>query len=82
MRLLLISVSLLLASGCAKKYCEQERPYDSAQEYPTLSAPPGMEVPEPDPNLKIPPASGDEQAVLNESRECLEIPPRIQVNEE
>ncbi len=77
MRMLFVMVCLVLTSGCAKKYCEQEREFNHAREYPTLSAPPGMEVPASDPSMMIPPVSGDERSAISESRPCLEIPPRM-----
>ena len=74
---LLLGIALLLLSGCSKKFCEHEAEYEGAREYPSLSAPAGMEVPQADPTMQIPQARGNEQAVVNESRPCLELPPRI-----
>ena len=77
MRMMFVVVSILLASGCAKKYCEQERGFEQAREYPPLTAPQGMDAPGQDPSLQIPTARGDASSVLGESRPCLEIPPRM-----
>lgn len=77
MRLMIAMTALLMMSGCAKKYCEQQQDYSSARESQTLSAPEGLEVPEQDPNLLIPQARGEGSAVVNESRPCLEIPPHM-----
>ena len=73
----MLVVVLLMASGCAKKYCEQERDFQTAREHPALTAPEGLEVPPQDPNMVIPEARGDESEVINEQRRCLEIPPRM-----
>lgn len=76
-RIFMLAVVLLMASGCAKKYCEQERDFQTAREYPPLSAPEGLAVPPQDPNMVIPEARGDERTAINEQRRCLEIPPRM-----
>lgn len=78
MKQLLMTVSVvLLLGGCSQKYCEQEQSYHEAREYPPLSAPAGLQLPDQDPNMQIPRAGGDANTAISPSRRCLEIPPHI-----
>lgn len=50
----LIVLATLTLAGCAGPPCLQDQPYRSAELYPGLDAPPGLNVPKPDPKMRVP----------------------------
>lgn len=78
-RLLLLGILGIWLSACSStKYCERTQDFEGVRQDPPLKAPPGLEVPEPDPSFVIPQVSTQAQAAaLNKDRPCLEIPPRL-----
>lgn len=57
MRVFLLLLLVAMA-GCTGPLCLQSQDYEDARLLPPLTAPPGLDVPEPDPNLAIPEVSG------------------------
>lgn len=85
MRILLVLAVVLTLGACAQPACLREQPYHSAEEFPPLKAPPGLETPEPDPNYEVPEVENGpvgahpEDAGVGEGElRCLEMPPRLE----
>lgn len=85
MRLALVTVAVLVVSGCAAPSCLQEQPYESVEEFPTLDAPPGLIVPAPNLTMQIPEVEDGPVGVYpnSEGREpprmrCLVVPRRFE----
>ncbi len=73
----LLMLAVLAACG-AKRHCQSDPAYQEAREYPALKAPPGLVVPESDPNLAIPRL--DDKVVAKQNPDaCLEVPPQLTV---
>src|SRR5699024_3574982 len=48
-----------LLAACSPAYkCESVRDYMYAEEFPPLQSPPGLDVPAPDPSMRIPDVAG------------------------
>lgn len=88
-RMLTLILLLPLLAACTGPACLNDQPYHTAEVFPPLRVPPGMQAPEADPNLAIPevagdgpvgafpPDEGDEEAV-EDTRRCLVSPPRME----
>lgn len=87
MKLLLWVLLFGLIAGCSRAQCEREQLHHRAQEFPPLQAPPGLEVPPPDPNFAIPRVDSDGPLYAEEVPDpddpgetklrCLDMPPRM-----
>lgn len=76
--LAIVLLVTLLPACTSTKYCEREQDYSNVRQDPPLKAPPGLDVPEPEPSFVIPEISTQAQAAaLNQERPCLEIPPLL-----
>ncbi len=87
-RMLTLTLLLPVFAACTGPACLNEQPYHSAEEFPPLRVPAGMQAPEPDPNLAIPEVAGNgpvgafppdegEAADVEDTRRCLVSPPRM-----
>lgn len=75
---------LALLSACSKPSCLNSESYQSAKEFPPLQAPPGLTVPDPDPNIAIPQVGDGPVAYVEDPDaknrfgvRCLDVPPRL-----
>lgn len=85
MRLALITFAAVLISGCSAPTCLQVQPYESAQLYPGLDAPPGLIVPEPSMTMRVPEVEDGPVGVYPDSKHrevgrmrCLVMPRRLE----
>lgn len=85
-------VTIILLTGlltaCNKPTCLDDASYKSAEEFPPLQSPPGLSVPEPDPNVAIPEVKDGPVAYTDDPKaknrygvRCLDVPPRLPPSE-
>jgi len=83
---LMVVANVALLTACTGPACLREQPYQNAEPFPVLKAPPGLNVPPPDPNLSIPEVDDGPVGVREDMPEdlprqsrlrCLDMPPRL-----